>query len=208
MKHTLYPYFAFDIPDLRNQVAHKGIVENVDIELLAYELVLDLNCIVGLVEKESTDKFKSILIINDKLNSIDLEGDERRKDYSKAVAECLFVEVLRENAMPSEFFWELLTDPDNYEEEMDYYVPEDAGDNDVSLKDIVCAISEFIRKDIFWTVVLEACGKITTIDRKNPYDLGAFVEKLKNLYISRLDGEAKELCCQINAKLQTIMGAQ
>lgn len=27
LKLTLYPYFAFDIPDLRNEIAHKGITE-------------------------------------------------------------------------------------------------------------------------------------------------------------------------------------
>lgn len=38
-----YPYFAFDVPIMRNDVAHKGFVDVEDLEWAAYELLLDLN---------------------------------------------------------------------------------------------------------------------------------------------------------------------
>lgn len=202
LKHTLYPYFAFDIPDLRNQVAHKGIVENDNIEVLAYELILDINCIVALIEKESIDKFKYILVIRDSLHEVDSQYHEINSDYYKAISQRLFYELYMGNMMSPEFFWELITAPEDYEDELNYYVPEDIGKDECSLKDIVFSISALFKRNEFWTVVLEECKKVSAIDETKVNDLGAFIEKLKNMFISRLDGEAKELCCQVSAELQ------
>lgn len=81
-KHALYPYFAFDIPNLRNKVAHIGIVEDSNIKNTAYELVLDLHCILCLAEKESLNKFKNVIYIitkiKDVVNSNDFDSDDKQ----------------------------------------------------------------------------------------------------------------------------------
>lgn len=33
-------------------------------------------------------------------------------------------------------------------------------------------------------------------------DFGQFIEKTKNVFISRLDGESKKLCCKVNAEIR------
>lgn len=93
LKHTLYPYFAFDVPELRNQVAHKGLVETENIEALAYELLLDLNCIVTLTEDESINKYKGVLLIREHLNDVDSDDFENDTEYYTYLSKILLKEL-------------------------------------------------------------------------------------------------------------------
>lgn len=206
LRQALYPYFAFDVPDLRNQVAHKGIVEDDNIEMLAYELILDLNCIVSFVEKESIDKYKAILMIRDKLNEIDSSNYKNGVDYYKALSECLLCELYASNKIYYAFFEELISKPENFEDELNYYVPTDKDKNMIYLKDVVYAVSNLFKKEEFWQVVLEECSHIT-VDDNGMNDFGIFINKLKNIFIPILKGESKRICCEVNSKLQKIKEA-
>lgn len=202
--HALYPHFAFDLPELRNQVAHIGIVSSDNIKNLAYELVLDLNCVLSLAEKESLDKFKYLIQIFNKTVEKNLDDFENEDDYHRAITMCVFEELYMYNLMTDEYFWELLSKPQEYEEELIYYLPQDHNDEDLYLKDIVQILSNIVYSDMFWQIVLDETDSIEEIQPKAPYDLGSFIEKLKNMFIPRLQGEAKKLCCQVNKKLQEI----
>lgn len=204
LMQTLYPYFAFDVPDLRNQVAHKGIVDNVNIEMLAYELVLDLNCIVTLVEQESIDKFKIVLMIRDKLNEVEATSFDNDEDYYKEISEVLFCELFRNYMFISKYFWSLISEPHLFDDELNYYIPNEKSDDEIYLKDTVYALSRLCRKEEFWETVLGECKKISSINKNNPLDIGEFIRKLKNQFISKLSGKSKSICCQINQILQTI----
>ncbi len=46
LQFSMYPYFAFDVPDLRNEVAHNGIVSNKELKSIANSIVLDLYTLV------------------------------------------------------------------------------------------------------------------------------------------------------------------
>lgn len=204
LKQTLYPYFAFDIPELRNQAAHKGLIDCENLELLAYELVLDLNCIISLVEKESTDKFKNIIVIANKLDEIDEKNFDSYDEYKKGLQECLLLELYRNNFLRAKYFWELLTDPDSYEEEMNYYMPESKEDDEVSLKDLVKGMINIINEEGFWEVALESSKYISSININAVNDFGSFLEKLKNEFICRLTGESKKFCCQLSQRIEQI----
>ena len=203
LKQALYPYFAFDVPDLRNQVAHKGIVDEDNIEMLAYKLVLDLNCIVTFVEKESFDKYKAILMIRDKLNEIDSSEYKNETDYYIALSRCLLFELYASDKIYYAFFEELISKPETFEEELDYYIPKDKDDNMIYLKDLVYAVSKLLKREEFWQVVLDECSHIT-VDNRGLDDFGMFINKLKNIFIPILDGNSKTICCEINARIQKI----
>lgn len=207
-KQTLYPHFAFDLPELRNQVAHNGLVDNANIENFAYELILDLNCIVTLAEKESLDKFKTVLMMFEKMNKVNPDDFTDYDAYVKSVSKCLLSEVYMSNMMSNEYFWNLLSEPSNYEDELLFYLPSNPDKDAIYLKDAVLAISSFIRKEEFWQVVLEKSEHISEINYSQINDFGAFVEKLKNMFIPRLNGKAKELCCEVNKKLQSIINGK
>lgn len=207
-EHGLYPYFAFDIPELRNKVAHIGLIDDENIKNMSYELVLDLNCILSLAEKESLNKFKYIIEIFKKVHKIDLNEYRNEDDYRKAVAICVLNELYMYSMMTDEYFWELLSKPQEYETELIYYLPENNDDEYIYLIDMVQILSDIVYSDIFWQLVLDETDTVKIIESNKINDLGSFFEKLKNMFIPRLKGEAKELCCQVNKKLQAIKRSQ
>ena len=195
LKLILYPYFAFDIPNLRNEIAHKGIVEVQDIKQTAYNLVLDLNCILYVTERASTDKFRKFTKIYEKLIGI---------EENREIANCIANELYKSKDIAYEFFWELLLDPEMYKEELDYYIPDDLNEDEVCLKDIVYFISSQVKGEAFWDVLLETCEEYLLRDKKQDKELISFIENMKNRYIRILEGTAKQKCCQVNAKLMEI----
>ena len=195
LKLTLYPYFAFDIPNLRNEIAHKGITEVQDIKQTAYNLVLDLNCILYLTERASIDKFKKFIFIYEKL---------KRMENNKEIANCIANELYMSKEICYEFFWELLLNPGMYEEELDYYIPDDLDEDEICLKDVVYFISNQIKGEEFWNIILETCEEYLSRERKQDNELIGFIENIKKRYIGILNGTAKQKCCQVNAKLMEI----
>jgi len=195
LKLILYPYFAFDIPNLRNTIAHKGIVEVQDIRQTAYNLVLDLNCILYLTERASTDKFNKFIKIYKKLI-----GKEENKEIADVIANELYIS----KEIFYEFFWELLLNPEVYKEELDYYIPDDLDEDEVCLKDIVCFISDQVKGEAFWDVILETCEAYLSGDRIPDRELISFIEEMKKRYMGILEGVAKRKCCQVNVKLMEI----
>lgn len=202
LMQTLYPYFAFDIPELRNEIAHKGIVHGHDLKLTAYELVLDLNCVLYLTERASTEKFNNFLTIHDKLNEVKSTGD--KTTYMTEICSCILGELYASNMIRYEFFWDLLVAPENYDDEMDYYRPENLGEGEYCLKDVVHRISDLVKGDIFWSVVLSACDDILSKGAGSSREFVRFIEMLKSRFIGILDGNAKKTCCQVNAKIEAI----
>ncbi len=51
--HMITPYFLFEFPEIRNKVAHDGIINDINLEDLANELILDIFCIVQQINSPS-----------------------------------------------------------------------------------------------------------------------------------------------------------
>ena len=143
-------------------------------------------------------------MIFDKMNEIDTNDFTGKNEYIKSVSKCLLYELYMNNMLSNEYFWNLLTEPTKYEDELLFYLPNNPDENAIYLRDAVFAISRFIREEEFWQVALEESEHISEINYSQINDFGAFVEKLKNMFILRLNGKAKELCCKVNKKLQSI----
>lgn len=203
-KHALYPYFAFDIPELRNEVAHIGLIDDDNIKNMAYELVLDLNCILSLAETESNDKFKNMIYIFNEVSKIETKNYDNEDDYNKAKANCVFENLFTCSVITDEYFWKLLSQPEEYEEELIYYSPKEDNDDELNLKEIVQILSDIVYDEMFWRVVLDETNTIEEINLNSKGDIGSFIEKLKNMFIFRLQGKSKELCCNVNKKLQDL----
>lgn len=197
---TVYPYFAFDIPELRNEIAHKGIMEGRDLKQTAYGLVLDLNCLLCLIEEASTNKFKKFIIIYGKLNKIEEDEYKNYKEYSRAVVECFVEEVYLNKIIEDECFWELLLNPAEYEEEMDYYRPDDLKDDEACLKDMVYFISNLAKGELFWIGIYDICNSLSG-NLEIYHELLYFLELLKEKFIANLKGGAKDKCRQVSKKL-------
>lgn len=202
-KHALYPYFAFDIPELRNKVAHIGLVEEKNIKHKAYELVLDLHCILSLAEKESLNKFRNVVTIFNKISE-DVKPEDYDSDdkYKSAIAEHLFGELFLGDITTDEYFWKLLLKPTDYKEELNYYLPDQKDDNYIYIKDMVLYFNSILQHELFWQVVFEYSKKLNEINHNRIHDMGKFIYKLKNMFIPVLTGNAKALCVEVNKELQ------
>lgn len=97
--------------------------------MLAYELILDLNCIVSLVEKESIDKYKTVLMIRDKLNNVDSDNFETDVEYYKKLSEILLTELYMSDEFRTPYFWDIMAEPKNFDEELNYYIPAEKDEN-------------------------------------------------------------------------------
>ena len=91
-----------------------------------------------------------------------------------------------------------------YKEELDYYIPDDLDEDEVCLKDIVCYISDQVKGEAFWDVILETCEAYLSGDRIQDRELISFIEEMKKRYMGILEGAAKRKCCQVNVKLMEI----
>lgn len=47
-------------------------------------------------------------------------------------------------------FWELIKNPENYTEEINFYVQEDLTDSSFGVKDIVVLMSELVKSEKIW----------------------------------------------------------
>lgn len=63
MMLSVYPYYMFEIPKLRNEIAHTGLIESDNLEHIANRLVLDLNTIISWIYDMSHDKYKILMMI-------------------------------------------------------------------------------------------------------------------------------------------------
>ena len=114
----------------------------------------------------------------------------------------IFGELYLGNATTDDYFWNLIVKPSDYEEELNYYQPNKEDDNHIYLKTMVNYINAVLQHEIFWQVVLKYCSKISNIEHDRINVMGAFIEKLKNMFIAILDGRAKDLCIDVNKELQ------
>ncbi|MCL2841405.1 MAG: hypothetical protein FWE05_11635 [Defluviitaleaceae bacterium] len=197
----LYPHFAFDVPKLRNEIAHTGITNNCNIKQTAYELVLDLNCILTLAGNESTEKFNDFLkifVIFIKIKKADFENDEK---YFYAVS-LMLIQYLHKNFLfiPNSF-WGVLSNPLNYADELSHY---DSCDKELCTSGIVTKISNIAKNSIFWGIIIDIAHE-EIVGNVNPNkEAIRILQKLKNTFIGILDGESKNKCIQLSAILSKV----
>lgn len=193
-----YPYFAFDVPILRNEIAHTGMINSVDLERKADELILDLNAVVQMAKMESDGKFRVFLMIFDKIKPINNPID---REINKKLVHELFAS----NAVAPDSFWTLLKKPEDYKDELAFYKKEDElQEGYADLPTIVEMISAMVRELPFWCEMFDLMSHIISKENK-----GIVIENWKKLllklshdYVGILSGDAKKKCTEILAVLQ------
>lgn len=196
-----YPYFAFDVPIQRNEIAHKGMVEAVNIEDSVYSLVLDLNTVVAMVKAESRDKFIVFIMIHEGMGKHELD-DPESINSKQIVYRTFLTELIANSVVANESFWAVLKKPEDFKEEMNFYKPNELKEGYIDLEGIVTAISIMIRQKDFWQELLNTVNEFQDTNgaiAKNLYD---FAKRLKNDYIAELVDESKDYCIEISKLLQ------
>lgn len=191
-----YPYFAFDVPIMRNEIAHKGMMESTDVEEAAYNLVLDLNTVSAMVKEESYDKFIVFLMTHEEMIKLNSDTPESL-EFNIKVNRTLILELLRNSVVANDYFWKVLKSPLDYEEELNFYAQDDLPEGYIDLKGIVSGIATLLRQDGFWSALYDEVNEYVEKSEEIPKTLYDFVKRMKNDYISELNGKAKEACIKL-----------
>jgi len=197
----LYPYFAFDVPNLRNEIAHNGMVKGRNLKTTAYEIILDLNCVISCVESESIDKFKVFMLIGEKLNNVDSDACTDQEEYDERVAQTLLGELFQWNDLTQDYFWDVLKNPNDFQVEINFYKPDGPKEYGIYLTDVVSAIEQWTKSEKFWCVVYNNVKNLKSDDFKEPSRFVKFAMKLTNTFIPLLSGVAKDECIEVSKAL-------
>lgn len=201
---SVYPYFAFEVPELRNEIAHNGMLVNKDLKITANEIALDLNTAISLIYSMSLDKYKIILLTWEVLNESITESSDIK------IESTLLCELFSWfNVVGSEFLT-VLKDPDEYQDEIDFYQPIEIDVDKTYLPQAVGHIEKIIKTDLFWNEMLSQISRITFHAKGKPYDFIDFAIKMKNIFIPVLtkDSPEKEKCKHVAAALHKFESRQ
>lgn len=181
----MYPYFAFDVPVRRNEIAHTGLIKNDDLEHVANELVLDLNAVARIAKMESDGNYRVFMMINEAMMGTDFSDE-------KAVNHKLVYEIFANRVISTDSFWKVLKNPSEFEEELNFYKIDNLPEGYVDLPIVVKTISELVYKTAFWEEMVRVMNEY-----KDNKDMKQFLLKMAKDYVMVLDSEAKKKCIEI-----------
>lgn len=188
----MYPYFAYDIPLLRNEVAHKGMLKTEDAKRIAYDLVLDLNTLTQMVKSESMDKFICAIMAHEEL----LEWEPKNDGGTDELYDKLLYELFMFDKLANTHFWKVLRNPEDYKDEIEFYRKDDLPEGYIDLPGIIDVMSQLVRSEGFWKAMHRLVDEYVT-PTVNWEEAEEFARKMKNEYIGILDGTAKTECIEV-----------
>lgn len=199
--YRMYPYFALDIPKLRNEVAHTGMILTDDTQKMVYNLILDLNTLTQMVLKESDFKFSTAHLIYEKISELDFTSDDPLtvdNAYDRLLHEMLYC-----FAFPYDDFWNMIKNPNDYIDEIRFYKIEDLEEGYIDIPGIINSISELVKSVGFWKAIYRLV-KDNCQETSYWTEAEEFAKKMKNDYISILDSDAKAECIEVSKILDNV----
>ena len=197
-----YPYFAFDVPIKRNEIAHTGMLNGDDIEKAAYGLVLDLNEVIFEVKGESYNKFIPFGMIHEDMIKLESEDADYDSTSKKEIYKKFVQELVMNSVVADDHFWKVLKHPDEFKDELEFYTPEVLQDGYIDLSGIVSILSLMVREEAFWKELLDVVKQYVNGNSSHHNPVRDVAKRLKNDYIGELDGEQKKYCIEISKILK------
>ena len=196
--YRMYPYFALDIPKLRNEVAHTGMIQTEDAQKMVYNLILDLNTLTQMVLKESDFKFRTAQLIYKKISELDFSSADPQ--IIDSAYDSLLQEMLAYFMLPDDGFWDMIKNPDEYNDEIQFYKNDELEEGYIDRPGIIHFLSQIVKKVEFWKamyrLVSENCNETRYFSEAEE-----FATKMKNDYISILEPAAKAECIEVSKLL-------
>lgn len=189
MKQAVYPYYAFEVPDLRNEIAHKGFSSASDLYSEANELILDLHTVVTWCYNMERDKYYPAYAAYKE--NIEKDGS----DFINGVIATLFSSY---QCSDSESV-EVLAAPEKYSAELDFYKSLAETENGITIKEKVKRISDVVKSESFWNKILQQIKMFNQNEyiQGTKYNFVDFAIHLRNAVIPVLTKDSPEkLACQ------------
>ncbi len=194
---AIFPYFAFEFPVMRNQVAHSGMLISEDLRHTSNELILDLYCVIFWTCKLSDEKYISLRMVFNKLHETKNDEDN---------AGILFRELFATLMVSSNECLDVLATPEKYDDELMFYEKSvDKSVGKVTIKAVVDKLSGLIKSEAFWKYAHNSMQYITEPRQGDIFNLIDYLFVLKNKFIAVLPNGSPEktYCAKINAALAT-----
>lgn len=189
---SVYPYYMFEIPTIRNEVAHTGLVSRDNLQHLANELILDLNTVISWIYEISHSKYTNIAMISDALDKC--ESQDLTKQSLK-----LLTEMLSISGVSDYKYLELLANPSHFTEEIHCMKTPDG-----YWEERINRIMGVVKTEEFWTTINSHIDEHEHFDANKPLSFLVLSDKLKNTFIAILDKDSPEkiACQEVAAKIQ------
>lgn len=189
---SVYPYYMFEVPEIRNEIAHTGLIEADNLEHIANELVLDLNTVISWIYEISHGKYKILMMISDAL-------DNKKSEDINVLASTLIYEMASCMGITDFKYLDLLKKPSDYSDEIGC-MKTPIGYWDA----IIDKIMNIIKTETFWNIIDGHINETERFEINKPFNLLVLADKLKNTFIPVLSKDSPEkLACQrVAAKLQ------
>ena len=172
-------------PEIRNEIAHTGLIETDNLEHLANELILDLNTVISWIYEISHEKYKILMMISDAL-------DNKKSEDINVMASTLIYEMVSCMSIADFKYLDLLKKPSDYLDEIGCMkTPMGYWDT------IIDKIMNIIKTETFWSIIDEHIDETENFETNKPFNLLVLADKLKNTFIPILDKDSPEkLACQ------------
>lgn len=189
---SVYPYYMFDIPVLRNEIAHTGLIDRSNLEHLANELILDLNTMISWIYQISHEKYTIISMISDAVD----RADSATQENSTTV---LLGEMLSCMGISNFDYLDFLKNPTLFRDEIKYMKTPEGYWEQIAQK-----INNIIKTKEFWEEIEDHIDITEVFDPQKPFNLVVLADKLKNTFISILDKDSPEkvACQKVASKIQ------
>lgn len=189
---SVYPYYNFDVPGIRNEIAHTGFYRSGDLNHLANELILDLNTIISWIYGITHEKYTVLKMIEDKL-------DEEPQADTEKKAMTLVCEMLSCTSVADYSYLDLLKCPTDFSEEMQCMKTLDG-----YWDEIINKIMAIIKTEEFWKCIDNNISEREVYERNKSYNFVVLADKLKNTFIPILTANSPEkiACQRVATKVQ------
>ncbi|NYC95022.1 hypothetical protein [Clostridium acetobutylicum] len=196
-KLMYYPYFAFEVPIYRNEVAHNGIMNDKQIEHRAYDILLDMYSIIKLMQRDSLP-FNNVYFL-----IFQIKEYSKAKDYSEenyyyildSLIDCQHSNVIGKGKFS---IYSIIKNIEKYEPILRTYeiYYEDKRRN-LNIYEEGLKLRKTFYDDNFWEYLLK------TLSEHDNENLNKLLRQMCNEFISVLPGsnQAKKSCIEIKKLL-------
>ena len=125
-----------------------------------------------------------------------LKWEPRDDGGTDELFDTLLNELLIFDKMANDHFWEVMRNPEDYEDEIEFYRKDDLPEGMIDLPGIVSIMSQLIRNAGLWKALHRLVQNHVTPTSKW-IEIEDFAKRMKNQYIAILDGPAKAECVEI-----------
>lgn len=184
-----FPYFNFEMPLLRNRIAHVGTIDGDEVVLqnLVWDLILDINAVVLWNYQLSREKYTVIIMLYDEVCK-EVEMEKKISTLIVTMLSCMGVADFK--------CLQLLKDVTQFQEEISLMKCEEG-----FWESKVECIRNIINTESFWDKLISCMDEKDEL--KNKINIVWLSDKLANTFIKVFENESSEkiACAKVMAKV-------